>query len=60
MLFSWEVALNPRIMAHHIIWAYGHARLACPRAAFHVLVQWHGIRPHASGFVSVFIVNFNI
>ena len=33
------------------VWAYFQARLACTRAAFHVLVQWHGFQPNASGFV---------
>jgi len=34
----------------HRGWAYFQARLAFTMAAFNVLVQWHGFRPHASGF----------
>jgi hypothetical protein len=37
--------------AMHQVWADFHARLAFTMAAFNVLVQWHGLRPHASGFV---------
>ena len=33
------------------VWAYGHARLAFTMATLHVLVQWPGFQPHASGFV---------
>ena len=35
----------------HRVWTYFHARLAFTMAAFTVLVQWHGVRPNASGFV---------
>ena len=35
----------------HRVWAYFHARLAFTMAACNVLVQWHGFRPNASGFV---------
>ncbi len=35
----------------HRVWVYFHARLAFAMAACHVLVQWHGFRPTASGFV---------
>jgi hypothetical protein len=35
----------------HRVWTYFHARLAFTMAAFTVLVPWHGVRPHASGFV---------
>jgi len=35
----------------HRVWVYVHARLAFAMAACHVLVQWHGFRPTASGFV---------
>jgi len=37
--------------AMHRVWTYFHARLAFTIAAFNVLVQWHGLRPNASGFV---------
>ena len=33
------------------VWTSGHARLACPRAAFHGLVQGQGGQPTASGCV---------
>src|SRR5207249_5517578 len=39
----------------HRVWAYFHARLAFTMAAFNMLVQWHGIQPHASGFVPICI-----
>ncbi len=35
----------------HRGWASLQARLAVTMAAFHVLVQWHGLRPNAYGFV---------
>jgi hypothetical protein len=35
----------------HQVWEYFHARLAFTMAAFHVLVQWHGFQPYASGCV---------
>ena len=35
----------------HWVWAYFQARLAFTMAAFNVLVQWHGLRPNAYGFV---------
>src|SRR4030095_14834651 len=36
------------------------ARLAFTMAAFNVLVQWHGFRPHASGFVPLSIAEFSL
>jgi hypothetical protein len=44
----------------HRVWAYCHARLAFTMAAFNVLVQWHGFRPHASGFVPLSIAGFSL
>jgi hypothetical protein len=44
----------------HRIWAYFHARLAFTMAAFHVLVQWHGFQPYASGFVPLSIAEFSL
>jgi len=41
-------------------WAYGQARLACTMAAFNVLGQWHGLRPHASGFVPLAIAELSL
>ena len=36
------------------------ARLAFTMAAFNVLVQWHGLRPYASGFVPLSIAEFSL
>ena len=44
----------------HRGWAYFQARLAFTMAAFNVLVQWHGFRPHASGFVPLSIADFSL
>jgi hypothetical protein len=44
----------------HRGWAYFHARLAFTMAAFNVLVQWHGLRPNASGFVPLSIAEFSL
>jgi hypothetical protein len=46
--------------AMHRVWAYIHARLAFTMAAFNVLVQWHGLRPNASGFVPLSIAEFSL
>src|SRR6266566_7144024 len=43
----------------HRVWAYCHARLAFPMAAFNVLVQWHGLRPNASGLVPLSSAEFS-
>jgi hypothetical protein len=42
----------------HRVWVYFHARLAFTMAACNVLVQWHGLRPNASGFVPLSIADF--
>src|SRR5262249_20760554 len=44
----------------HRVWAYFQARLACTMAAFNVLVQWHGLRPNASGFVPLSMAEFSL
>ena len=44
----------------HRAWAYFQARLAFTMAAFNVLVQWHDLRPNASGFVPLSIVAFSL
>jgi len=44
----------------HWGWAYFQARLAFTMAAFNVLVQWHGFRPNASGFVPLSIAEFGL
>jgi hypothetical protein len=46
--------------AMHRIWGYFHARLAFTMAAFNVLVQWHGLRPNASGFVPLSMAEFSL
>jgi len=44
----------------HRVWGYFQARLAFTMAAFHVLVQWHGFQPYASGFVPLSIAEFSL
>ena len=44
----------------HRVWAYFQARPAFTMAAFNVLVQWHGLRPNASGFVPLSIAEFSL
>ena len=44
----------------HRVWAYCHARLAFTMAVFHLLVQWHGFQPTASGFVPLSIAEFSL
>ena len=44
----------------HRGWGYFQARLAFTMAAFNVLVQWHGLEPYASGFVSLSIAEFSL
>jgi hypothetical protein len=44
----------------HRVWASFQARLAFTMAAFHVLVQWHGFQPYASGFVPLSIADFSL
>jgi len=39
---------------------YFQARLAFTMAAFHVLVQWHGLQPNASGFVPLSIAELSL
>lgn len=42
------------------VWEYVQARLACPMAAFNVLVQWPGFQPYASGFVPLSRAAFSL
>jgi hypothetical protein len=49
-----------RAQVMHRGWAYFQARLAFTMAAFNVLVQWHGLRPYASGFVPLSIAEFSL
>jgi hypothetical protein len=44
----------------HRGWAYFQARLAFTMVAFHVLVQWHGFQPYASGFVPLSMAEFSL
>ena len=46
--------------AMHRVWAYFYARLAFTMAAFNVLVQWHGLRPNAYGFVPLSIAELSL
>jgi hypothetical protein len=44
----------------HRVWEYFHARLAFTMALFNVLVQWHGLRPNAAGFVPLSMAEFGL
>jgi hypothetical protein len=61
-----ETVLSRRTLVCHLKkvmhrgWAYVQARLAFTMAAFNVLVQWHGLRPNASGFVPLSIAEFSL
>jgi hypothetical protein len=44
----------------HRVGAYFQARLAFTMAAFNVLVQWHGLRPNAAGFVPLSMAEFSL
>jgi len=43
----------------HRVWVSFYAQLAFTMAPFNVLVQWHGLRPNASGFVPLSIAHFS-
>ncbi len=44
----------------HRVWEYFQARLAFTMAAFNLLVQWHGLKPDANGFVHLSIAEFSL
>ena len=44
----------------HRVWEDFHARLAFTMVAFHVLVQWHGFQPNASGFVPLSMADVSL
>jgi hypothetical protein len=44
----------------HRGWASLQARLAFTMAAFHGLVQWHGLEPYASGLVPLSIAALSL
>jgi hypothetical protein len=44
----------------HRVWEYFQARLAFTMAAFHVLVQWHGLPTDEQGFVPLSIAEFSL
>ena len=44
----------------HRGWAYFRARLAFTMVAFHVLVQWYGFQPNASGFVPLSMAELSL
>ena len=61
-----ETVLSMRTLVRHFkkamhrVWASFHARLAFTMAAFNVLVQWHGLRPNAYGFVPLSMAEFSL
>ena len=44
----------------HRTWDYFKARLAFTMAAFNLLVQWHGLKPDAHGFIHLSIAEFSL
>jgi hypothetical protein len=44
----------------HRVWEYFEARLAFTMAAFHVLVQWHGLPVDENGFVPLSVAEFSL
>ncbi|MBZ0307880.1 MAG: transposase [Anaerolineae bacterium] len=44
----------------HRVWAYFHCRLAFTLAVFNLLVQWHGLKPDADGFVHLSLAEFSL
>ena len=44
----------------HRGWEYFHVFLVFTMVAFHVLVQWHGLLPNASGFVPLSMAEFGL
>ncbi len=44
----------------HRTWAAFQARLALTLAAFNLLVQWHGLKPDATGLVRLSIAEFSL
>jgi hypothetical protein len=44
----------------HRVWTSVHARLAFTMAAFHLLLQWHGFQPTASGCVPLAIAELSL
>ena len=44
----------------HRVWEYFSARLAFTMAAFNLLVQWHGFKPDADGFIKLSIAEFSL
>jgi hypothetical protein len=53
------VVCHCKKVMHHVR-ADCHARLACTMAAFHLLVQWHGLQPNASGFAPLSIADLSL
>jgi hypothetical protein len=59
-VFSMLTLVSHFKKVRHRVWAYFHARLAFTMAVFHLLVQWHGFQPTASGFVPLSIAEFSL
>jgi hypothetical protein len=59
-VFSMLTLISHCTKVMHRVWGSFHARLAFTMAAFNVLVQWDGLRPNASGFVRLSIVEFSL
>ena len=44
----------------HRVWSYFKSRVGWTMALFNILVQWNGIEPDETGFVSLSIANFGL
>ena len=44
----------------HRTWAAFQTRLAFTLATFNLLVQWHGLKPDAQGFVQLSLAEFSL
>ena len=47
-------------MVTHRVWDYFRSRLAFTVAAFNLVVQWHGTKPDAKGFVQLSIADVTL
>ena len=59
VLFMLPVVCHGKRVMHRV-WTSFHAQLAFPMAALHVLVQWHGFQPSASGFVPLSMAELSL
>ncbi|MCK5895330.1 MAG: hypothetical protein KAG20_00920 [Cocleimonas sp.] len=44
----------------HRVWSYFKSRVGWTMALFNILVQWNGVEPDDTGFVSLSIANFSL